>query len=193
MKSKNKLFFASGNRGKIKEIKRLLPDYEILDLADIDIDIKETGDTFKENALIKAKTIFDLYGIQTLADDSGLSCKGLNGAPGVHSKRYSESNNDLDNNLLLVKNLQGKNRECKFVSCLCLYSDEISYFVGEVKGEIIDTPRGDNGFGYDPIFYFKELDKTFAELEIEEKNKYSHRARALKKLLKSGKLWKYWF
>ena len=188
MKNKNKLFFASGNRGKIKEIKRLLPEYEILDLADTDIDIEETGTTFRENALIKAKAIFDLYGIQTLADDSGLACKGLNGAPGVYSKRYSESNIDSDNNLLLVKNLQGKNRECKFVSCLCLYSGEVSYFEGEVHGEIIDTPRGDNGFGYDPVFYFKELNKTFAELTIEEKNKYSHRARALSKLLKSGKL-----
>ncbi len=188
MKNKNKLFFASKNRGKIKEIKRLLPDYEILDLADTDIEIEETGSTFRENALIKAKAVFDLYGIQTLADDSGLACTGLNGAPGVHSKRYSESSRDTDNNLLLVKNLQGKNRECKFVSCLCLYSDDFSYFEGEVVGEIVDLPRGSNGFGYDPIFYFKELDKTFAELSIEEKNKYSHRARALSKLLKSGKL-----
>lgn len=189
MKNKNKLFFASGNKGKVEEIKRLLPDYEILDLSETDIDIEETGTTFRENAFIKAKYVYDKYGVLTLADDSGLSCDGLNGGPGVYSKRYAGTGIDEDNNDLLVKELQGKDRNCKFVSCLCLYDGtNTHYFEGEVHGEIIDTPRGTNGFGYDPIFYFKELDKTFAELTIEEKNEYSHRARALSKLLSSGLL-----
>lgn len=183
------MFFASGNKGKIKEIKRLLPEYEILDLADSDIDVEETGTTFRENAYIKAKTIYDMFGIQTLSDDSGLMCEGLDGNPGVYSKRYAGTGNDEDNNLLLVKNIQGKSRGAKFVSCLCLHDgDNTHYFEGEVYGEIIDTPTGTNGFGYDPIFFLKKENKTFAELTIEEKNKYSHRARALKKLMDSGLL-----
>lgn len=189
MKSKNKLFFASGNRGKIAEIQRLLPNYEISHLADKNIEILETGTTFEENAFIKAKEVFDMFGILTLSDDSGLACDGLDGAPGVYSKRFSETGEDADNNIKLVKDLQGKVRTCKFVSCLCLYDGQaVHYFNGEVKGTIIDTPKGTNGFGYDPIFYIESLDKTFAELDIFEKNELSHRARALNKLLLSGLL-----
>ena len=188
MSSKNKLFFASANKGKIKEIQRLLPHYEILDLSEEDIDIEETGKTFRENALIKAKTIYDSTGLLTLADDSGLACDSLNGEPGVYSKRYAGTGIDEDNNILLVKNIKGLNKNSRFISCLCLYDGTPHYFEGEVEGEIIDVPRGENGFGYDPIFYLKEENKTFAELTIDEKNKYSHRARALKKLLESGLL-----
>ncbi len=189
MKNKNKLFFASGNIGKIKEIRRLLPDYEISDLSELEIDIEETGLTFRENAFIKAKEVFDRFQIRTLADDSGIACDALNGAPGVFSKRFAGTNIDEDNNILLVKKLQGKDRTCRFVSCLCLYDGENPhYFEGEVVGTVIDEPRGTNGFGYDPIFYLEEENKTFAELTLEEKNQYSHRARALKKLLQSGLL-----
>lgn len=190
MKSKNKLFFASGNKGKIKEIRRLLPNYEILDLSEMDIDIEETGTTYRENAYIKAKTIYDEFGLLTLSDDSGLSCDGLNGRPGVYSKRYAGTGIDEDNNELLVKELKGKVKTAKFVSCLCLYDGTTAnYFEGEVLGRIIDTPIGSNGFGYDPIFFLEEENKTFAELSISEKNKYSHRSRALTKLLDSGLLW----
>ncbi len=189
MKSKNKLFFASGNKGKIKEIRRLLPNYEVLDLSELDIEIEETGITFRENALIKAKAVFDKFNVLTLSDDSGIACDALNGAPGVYSKRFAGTGEDEDNNALLVEKLRDKDRTCRYIACLCLY-DGIShhFFEGEVIGEVIDEPRGSNGFGYDPIFYLEEEDKTFAELTIEEKNKYSHRARALKKLIDSGKL-----
>jgi XTP/dITP diphosphohydrolase len=189
LKSKNKLFFASGNVGKVKEIRRLLPDYEILDLSELDIEIEETGTTFRENALIKAKEVYDKFHMLTLSDDSGIACDALEGAPGVYSKRFAGTGIDEDNNTLLVEKLQGKDRTCRFVSCLCLYDGEnVHYFEGEVVGSIIDTPRGNNGFGYDPIFFLKEENKTFAELTLEEKNKYSHRARALRKLLDSGLL-----
>lgn len=189
MKNKNKLFFASANKGKVKEIKRLLPNYEILDLSNLNIEIEETGTTFRENALIKAKDVFNRFGVLTLSDDSGIACDGLNGAPGVYSARYAGTGSDDDNNQLLVKNIQGKERTCRFISCLCLYDGvNVHFFEGEVVGEVIDVPRGTNGFGYDPIFFIKEENKTFAELTIDEKNKYSHRARALQKLLDSGLL-----
>ena len=120
-----------------------------------------------------------------LADDSGLFCQALNGDPGVHSARYAgEPCNDKNNNDLLIKNLQGKDRTAEFRSTICLIEEDgkASYFTGTCKGQIIDEPRGDGGFGYDPYFLPDGETKTFAQMSAEEKNKISHRRRALEQL-----------
>ncbi len=188
---------ASNNQHKISEIKAILNGffssfYTMGDLG-LDIDIEETGSTFYENARIKAKTISELTGKIALGDDSGLMVDALDGAPGVFSARYAgEQHSDKDNIELLLKNLKGiDNRSAKFVTCLVLYypnGDEI-VAVGESLGCITDTQKGDNGFGYDPVFYSYALGKRYAEATQEEKNSVSHRGQALKKLKeKLGKL-----
>jgi len=191
MHKRNEILIATKNKGKLKDFATLLPNFDIKSLFDFEIDdIEETGETFSENALIKAKTLSILTGKTVIADDSGLACEGLDGAPGVYSQRYSVTGTDMDNNKLLLKNITGKNRSAKFVSVICIYfpSGEYQFFVGELKGRIVETPRGSNGFGYDPIFYIDNLNKTMAEITQEEKNKISHRRNAMMKLLESGLL-----
>lgn len=185
-----KIFLATGNKHKIDEIKAIfknLKDIEILSIKDgIEIpEVVEDGDTFEANSAKKALEIAKFTGMITIADDSGLCVDALNGEPGVYSARYSgEGATDASNNAKLIKNLQGiENRKAHFVSVITLGKpDGRSYsFRGEVEGEIIDIPRGDTGFGYDPHFYVAEYGKTLAEMP-EMKNVISHRANALKKL-----------
>ena len=185
-----KIFLATGNKHKIDEIKSIfknVKDIEIISIKDgIEIpEVVEDGDTFEANSAKKALEIAKFTGMITIADDSGLCVDALNGEPGVYSARYSgEGATDASNNEKLIKNLQGiENRKAHFVSVITLGKpDGRAYsFRGEVEGEIIDTPRGDTGFGYDPHFYVAEYGKTLAEMP-EMKNVISHRANALKKL-----------
>ena len=185
-----KIFLATGNKHKIDEIKAIfknLKDIEILSIKDgIEIpEVVEDGDTFEANSAKKALEIAKFTGMITIADDSGLCVDALNGEPGAYSARYSgEGATDASNNAKLIKNLQGiENRKAHFVSVITLGKpDGRAYsFRGEVDGEIIDIPRGDTGFGYDPHFYVAEYGKTLAEMP-EIKNVISHRANALKKL-----------
>lgn len=185
-----KIFLATGNKHKIDEIKAIfknVKDIEILSIKDgIEIpEVVEDGDTFEANSAKKALEIAKFTGMITIADDSGLCVDALNGEPGVYSARYSgEGATDASNNAKLIKNLQGiENRKAHFVSVITLGKPDgrVYSFRGEVEGEIIDTPRGDTGFGYDPHFYVAEYGKTLAEMP-EMKNVISHRANALKKL-----------
>lgn len=185
-----KIVLASRNKKKIKELQTLLAEYiegiEILSLDDVGIygEIDENGESFAENALIKANAAAK-SGYIGIGDDSGLQVDALGGAPGIYSARYAgDHGNDAANNTLLLKNLEGaENRSARFVCALaCVFpdgSDPISVF-GTAEGEIISEYRGEGGFGYDPLFYFPPLDKTFAELTAEEKNKISHRSNAIK-------------
>jgi XTP/dITP diphosphohydrolase len=189
-----KLIVASGNKNKIEEIKEILGDtYEIYSMKDMGFneEIEETGNTFLENALIKAKTVSERFNEDVLSDDSGLCVSALNGAPAVYSARYSGINaTDEKNNKLLLKNLINEtDRNAKFVSCVVLYHAGGGYDYGEgsVKGVILNEYRGSGGFGYDPLFYCNELNKTFGEATAEEKNSISHRFRALMDLKKKIK------
>ncbi len=181
-----KLIVASNNKAKIAEIKAILSDlYDVRSLKDEGVvsDPEETGATFAENALIKAKAAHDLTGAATLADDSGLVVDALGGAPGVHSARYSGTHgNDDANNKLLLKNLEGKeNRKACFMCAIALIKSngEIIEAEGRTDGEILFTEQGEGGFGYDPLFYSYDLQKSFGMANTTEKNAVSHRARAL--------------
>jgi len=188
-----KLIIASNNAHKIKEIKAILEEFpvEVMSLKDagIAIDVVEDGSTFMENALKKAIEIFAISGdAMVLSDDSGLIVDALDGAPGVFSARFAgEHGNDKKNNEKLLKLLEGKpidERKAHFVSAivLILREDKIIKVQGEVEGYIKKEPSGSSGFGYDPLFYYPEYNKTFGELSEKEKNSISHRARALEKL-----------
>lgn len=183
------LIFASNNAHKLDEIRAMLPaGFRLLSQSDagIDLDVDETGKTFEDNAFLKAQALYEFAGITCFADDSGLEVKALKGQPGVKSARYSgEPVNHQRNVELLLKNLEGKkDRSARFVTVICLrHNDKTMYFEGEVKGVIADYPRGDKGFGYDPIFIPDGHDRTFAEMESEEKNAISHRKRAVEKML----------
>ena len=183
------IVICSKNNGKIKEFERLLKNYKVkfYSMSDlkIDDDVIEDGKTFMENALIKAKTISKKYNVVALSDDSGLCVDALNGAPGIYSARYAGDHKQLDNNQLLMKNMEGiKNRNAHFTCALCLYFPNDKYLLFEEYsyGEIAYEKMGDNGFGYDPYFYVPELKKTYAMMSAEEKDLYSHRAKAIKKL-----------
>ncbi|MCX7875769.1 MAG: RdgB/HAM1 family non-canonical purine NTP pyrophosphatase [Melioribacteraceae bacterium] len=185
-----KIIFATQNKGKAIEVKNIFKNskYEIITLSDLnnEIEIEETGTTFIENAYIKAKTIFDIYQLPVIADDSGLVVEQLNGKPGVYSARYAGENCSFDdNNKKLINELKNfpEPHLAHFI-CLSVYIDKNNFFhsVGELHGKIVLTPRGVNGFGYDPIFQPDGYDKTLAELSLEEKNKISHRAQSFNKL-----------
>lgn len=186
------LIIASNNKNKVKEIKEIFTGIfdNVYSLADkhINIDIEETGSTFEENALIKARAICDLTGMTALADDSGLEVDALGGEPGVYSARYAGSgHDDHANNRKLLKALEGvTDRKAHFtcVVALCSPNGDIATARGEVQGYILTAPVGDNGFGYDPLFFSTELGKSFALATAEEKNAISHRGRALQKLKK---------
>ncbi|MEE0842485.1 MAG: XTP/dITP diphosphatase [Christensenellales bacterium] len=184
-----KIAIATNNRNKLKEIRAVLGGFfdEMLSLGDlgIDVEIEETGATLTENALIKARTIRDMTGLASLADDSGLMCDALDGAPGVYSARYAgEEHDDAKNNALLLKNIAGKDRTAHFCSviALCLPDGREYTAEGRVDGVITEEARGNGGFGYDPLFFSPELGKTFAEASAEEKNSVSHRGRALRNM-----------
>lgn len=185
-----KLVIASTNKGKIKEIKEVLDGFEFLSLTDFPKikEIEETGKTFEENALIKAKTVYDYANAMTLADDSGLEVDELNGAPGVYSARYSGEGAADDKNceklLNELKDIPKENRTARFRCVIVLYNGENDkhIFNGTCEGKIINEKRGTNGFGYDPLFVPNGYNKTFAELDSETKNKISHRGKALEQL-----------
>lgn len=183
-----KLVVASGNKNKIREIKELLGDrFEVVSMLEAGafVEVEETGTTFAENAFLKAKAVHDLCKTAVVADDSGLLVDALNGEPGVYSARYAgEPCDDAKNNEKLLKNLAGKSdRSARFVSAVVFYDGKRTVTgEGSVEGVIIDEYRGSNGFGYDPLFLCLELNKTFGEATSEEKNRISHRARALANL-----------
>jgi XTP/dITP diphosphohydrolase len=188
----NKIILASNNAHKIKEIKEILSDFhfEVISLleAGINVEIDEDGKTFEENAFKKAKEIMDLTGQACLADDSGLEVYALNGAPGVYSARFSgEHGNSRKNNdklLELMKEVPDNKRGARFVSSIVLlFPDGREIKVeGYVEGIIGYEEKGAEGFGYDPLFFIPELQKTFAQLGSREKNAISHRGEALKLL-----------
>lgn len=185
------LILASSNQHKIEEIFAILKDfnYKIVSMAEAGLghlDIVEDGDTFEANSLIKAKAIYEATGKPSIGDDSGLMVDALNGEPGVYSARYSgvvpksdKANNDKLLNALKETALE--DRTAKFVTVITLMfsPEDILVARGEVHGQIGFEPKGENGFGYDPLFVVPELGKTFAELTSEEKNSRSHRANAL--------------
>ena len=184
-----KIVFATNNQHKLDEIRKISQGkLEILSLADIHCheDIPETGDTLKENALIKAQFVKDRFHINCFADDTGLEVEALDNAPGIYSARYAGENCDPEDNMRkLLKELEGKeNRNARFRTVIALLLDgKEYYFEGEIKGEIILSKQGTNGFGYDPIFKPQGFDKSFGELSEEIKNSLSHRAIATQKLV----------
>ena len=184
-----KIAIATNNRKKLAEIRTVLGGFfeEMYSLDDlgISVEIEETGATLTENALIKARAILGMTGLASLADDSGLMCDALDGAPGVYSARYAgEGHDDKANNALLLENLAGRDRSAHFCSviALCLPDGREFTAEGRVDGVILDAERGEGGFGYDPLFFSPELGKTFAEASPDEKNSVSHRGRALRNM-----------
>lgn len=181
--------FVTHNANKSAEIGKMTAgviDIVNLDNVGIDEDIPETGTTFEANALQKADYVYQKLGMNCFADDSGLMVEALDNEPGVYSARYAGEPVDMARNIeKLLDNIKDKpNRKAKFVTVIALiHNGERHFFKGVVNGRIIDTPRGSNGFGYDPIFVPDGYDRTFAELSSEEKNKISHRSKAMGLLL----------
>ena len=185
-----KVVLASKNKHKLQEISKITEQFDI-DLilqseCGVDIDVEETGTTFEENSYIKAKAVSDATGLPALADDSGSAVDALNGEPGIYSARYGfdESLDDRGRMMLLLKNTEyvpDDQRQAKFVCVITLVMPDGQTIQarGEVHGLLTREPRGENGFGYDPIFYYPPAGCTTAELPEEEKNKISHRGRAL--------------
>ena len=184
-----KLCFATNNNGKLNEIKALLKDhYDIVSLADIGCleEIPENQATIEENSKEKATYVWQKYKINCFADDTGLEVDALNGAPGVYSARYAGEECLAENNMnLLLKNLENvSNRSARFKTCITLMlNGELHQFEGILNGSILTEKVGTLGFGYDPIFQPAGYSLSFAELEMEEKNKISHRGKAARQLI----------
>tara|TARA_B100000287_G_C20604620_1_gene769525 strand:- start:293 stop:901 length:609 start_codon:yes stop_codon:yes gene_type:complete len=187
-----KIFLASKNKDKITEINKILSknNIDLLTCHDINIpDVEENGSTFVENALLKAKSASKIAKLPTIADDSGIEVDYLNGRPGIISARYSGTNaTNENNNLKLLEELKGVPFEQRKACYRCVivfmrFPEDPFPFIstGSWSGYITDKPKGENGFGYDPIFYLPDYKKTSAEISPEEKNKISHRSIALKK------------
>jgi XTP/dITP diphosphohydrolase len=185
----NKLLIATNNKGKVKELQDLLKDtgLELVTPADINLnlEVEEDGTTYAENASKKAIAFAHASGLVSLADDSGLEVDALDGAPGLHSARYhpKPGANDADRRAYMLQNLQGKPRPWKAhfhaTIAVAIPDKDVQIVEGNCYGEIIPEERGTGGFGYDPIFLLPQLNKTMAELEMEEKNRLSHRAKAV--------------
>ena len=186
-----KVVLASKNRHKLEEISKITEkfDMELVLQSDqgVDIDVEENGTTFEENSFIKAEAVMKATGLPALADDSGIAVDALNGEPGIYSARYGfdESLDDWGRLLLLLKNTEhvpDGQRQAKFVCVITMVTPDGKTIQarGEIHGELTREAKGENGFGYDPIFYYPPLGKTTAELSPEEKNEVSHRANALK-------------
>lgn len=186
------LLLASTNQGKVAEFQRLLAPLGIAVRSPADLglalEVEETGETFAENAALKAEAYLAASGLPSLADDSGLSVAGLEGAPGVRSARYGGPGlTDAQRTDLLVAAMRGRiNREARFVCdlALALPGRPPLHFTGTVAGEVTHEPRGEGGFGYDPIFLYPPLGRTFGELRPEEKDAVSHRAEAARQLVR---------
>ena len=190
-----KVVLASKNPHKLVEISKITEkfgfDLVLQSELGVDIDVEETGTTFEENSLLKAQAVMEATGLPALADDSGIAVDALDGAPGIYSARYGfdDSLDDWGRLLLLLKNTENVpdgSRQAQFVCVITMVTPEgkVIQARGEAHGELLRQPVGDNGFGYDPIFYYPPLGKAFAELSPEEKNQVSHRAEALKLLNK---------
>lgn len=182
-----KLVLASKNKKKLVEMNAILGQLgiEVCSEAEagVDLDVEETGTTFEENSLLKAKAVMTASGMPAIADDSGLCVDALGGAPGVYSARYGgEGLDDAGRTRLLLENMRGQSpRTCRFVSVItcCFPNGDVISARGECEGTVAFAPMGDGGFGYDPVFFVPGLKKTFAQLSAEEKNSMSHRGRAL--------------
>lgn len=187
------LVFATNNKHKLSEIRKLLSEklageIKLLSLEDISCfeEIPETGETLKDNALEKAKYIYDKYGYNCFADDTGLEIEALNGKPGVYSARYAGENCSFEDNMnKVLKELNGiANRSARFRTIIALIiGGDKKIFEGQVEGKILDRKRGTKGFGYDPIFQADNFNISFAEMDLEQKNSISHRGIATLKLL----------
>lgn len=183
------LVFATNNKHKVREISDLLDsNIRILGLADLNIteDIPEEAETLEENALFKARYVHEKTGKNVFADDTGLEVNALGGAPGVYSARYAGESKSFDDNIeKLLREMHGANdRSARFRTVIALILDGTEYlFEGTIEGEIIRERRGTGGFGYDPVFLATGYDRTFAEIPLGEKNKISHRAKAMRQLL----------
>ena len=185
----NKLLIATNNKGKVKELQDLLKDIglELITPADINLnlEVEEDGTTYAENAAKKALAFAHASGLVSLADDSGLEVDALDGAPGLYSARYhpKPGANDADRRAYMLENLRDKphpwTAHFHATIAIALPDQDAQIVEGNCHGEIIPEERGDNGFGYDPIFLFPELNKTMAELSMDEKNRLSHRAKAV--------------
>ena len=185
-----KVVLASKNKHKLEEISKITEkfgfDLVLQSELGVDIDVEETGTTFEENSLLKAEAVMKATGLPALADDSGIAVDALNGEPGIYSARYGfdASLDDWGRLELLLKNTEAVpdgQRQAQFVCVITMVTPggEVIQARGEIHGELTREARGENGFGYDPIFYYPPLGKTTAELSSEEKNKISHRANAL--------------
>ncbi len=190
--TKKKLVFATGNQGKVNEFRQMLGDeYEIYSMKElgIDVDIVEDGKTFEENAVIKAKTVMEATGEMVLADDSGFEVDCLNKEPGIYSARYMGEETPYSvKNAELIRRCEGvpeEKRDARFVCVIaCAYPDgTVDTATGVIEGKIAHEPKGENGFGYDPIFFLPERGCTTGELPPEEKNEISHRGIAIRKMV----------
>lgn len=186
-----KIILASKNAGKIREFKEILKPFgfEVLSLKDINFndEIVEDGNTFEENALIKAKTIYNLMNIPVISDDSGICVKHLNWAPGIYSARYGGLDEEADRIKLILKQMEGvEDREAYFHCSIVMYLSNNKYlhFMGTVEGTLDYVEKGNNGFGYDVIFIPNGYNNTFGELSSDIKNEISHRAKAIKALVR---------
>lgn len=185
MQKKERLIVASNNQHKLREIREIFTDFEVLSQAQagFDVDVEETGETFIENARLKARAACKALGCVVLADDSGLCVESLGGAPGVYSARYcGHHGSDEENRAVLLKNLQGKtDRRAYFNSAIVMAFPDGTELVaeGQTHGYILDKEDGEGGFGYDPLFFSDDLQKSFGVATAEEKNGVSHRFRAL--------------
>ena len=186
----DKIVFATTNEGKVKEIKEILAGFpiEVVSMKEMNItaDVEENGATFEENSLIKAREVSKLTGLPAMADDSGLEVDYLNGEPGIYSARYLGRDTDYNykNNYIIekLKNAKDEERSARFVCVISLVLPDGREFIkkGVMEGRIAYEIKGENGFGYDPVFYLPEYGMTSAELSGEEKNKISHRGKALR-------------
>ena len=196
-----KIVIATGNAGKLREFRRILEPmgFEVVSMKELGLtlDVEETGVTFAENARIKAESVCRLSSLPAIADDSGLCVDALGGEPGIYSARYGfdESLDDWGRLLLLLKNTEhvpDGQRQAQFVCVITMVTPDgqVIQARGEIHGELLREAKGENGFGYDPIFYYPPMGMTTAEMPAEEKNKVSHRANALKvfydKLVEAG-------
>lgn len=191
--NRKKLLFATGNQGKVNEFRQMLGDeYEIFSMKDlgVEVDIVEDGTSFEENAIIKARTVMEATGEMVLADDSGFEVDYLNGEPGIYSARFMGEDTPYSiKNAEILRRCEGvpeEERGARFVCVIaCAYPDGvIDTVTGVIEGKLAHEPKGENGFGYDPIFYLPERGCTTGEMKPEEKNAISHRGIAVRKMVK---------
>lgn len=186
--NKLKLVFATNNKHKLEEVQAMLTNFEIISLSDINCfeDIPETADSLEGNAILKANFISEKYRLYCFADDTGLEVEALNNEPGVYSARYAGEDNNAEANMnKLLKNLENtQNRKAQFKTAIALNIQGKQFiFEGVCKGTILTEKRGDNGFGYDPIFMPEGFNRSFAEMNLNEKGRISHRGKAVEKLV----------